>query len=156
MRPILLALTLVLTALGCAPTHVKGTEIEYSSERQEVADVIEHYRVAVETRDSGALRGLASERYYENGSTTGDPADDYDYRGLATVLADIQSLVKAVKYRIEITAIEVVGEAAYVDFEYHSQYLFTAGESDKWATSNDKNRIALRREKGEWRIVSGM
>ncbi len=156
MRPILLVLTLALTALGCAPTHVKGTEIEYTAERQAVADVLEHYRLAVEARDADALRGLASDRYYENGSTTGDPADDYDYRGLAQVLGDIKSLVKAAKYQIEIVAIEVVGESAYIDYEYRSQYLFAAGEADKWATSNDKNRIAMRLEKGEWRIVSGM
>ncbi len=152
----LLLLSLALLSPACTPAHVKGTEIEYTAERQEVADLVERYRLAVESRDADALKGLASERYYENGSTTSEPADDYDYRGLQTVLDDVKSLVKAVQYEIKIQAIEVVGKAAYVDYDYTSQYLFTAGESEKWATNNDRNRLTLRREKGEWRILSGM
>lgn len=147
---------LLLVGGACSPAHVRGTEIEYTAERQEVADVVEEYRLAVEARDDAALQKLASERYYENGSTTSDPGDDYDYRGLKTILGDIKVIVKAIKYEIDINLIEVVGDSAYVDFDYRSQYLFQAGETDKWATSNDKNRISLRREKGEWRIISGM
>ena len=57
-----------------------------------------------------ALRALASRGYYENGSTTTDPSDDYDYRGLEQLLTDVQNTVKAVKYDIEIEAIEILGE----------------------------------------------
>ncbi len=155
MRSILLC-SLTLLASACSPAHVRGTEITYTSERQELADVVEVYRVAVEARDAEKLKKLASKRYYENGSTTSDPGDDYDHRGLKTVLDDIKSIVKAVQYEIEIKAIEVVGDTGYVDYDYRSQYLFTAGEADKWATSNDKNRLSFRREDGKWRIVSGM
>ncbi len=149
-------MVLLLLMLGCAPKYVKDTEIDYTPERQEVADVIEVYRQAVEARDTEKLRTIAATGYYENGSTTDDPSDDYDYTGLEEVLADVKKLVKAIRYEISITAIDVVGDAAYVDFDYTSQYLFTAGEQDKWATAADKNRIMLRREKGKWRIVSGM
>jgi len=155
VRP-LLTLGLLLGALGCAPKYVKGTEITYTPEKQAVADVIERYRQAVETRDVSVLRTLASDGYYENGSTTSDPVDDYNRAGLEKVLEDVKALVKAVQYQIEITTIDVLGDQAYVDFDYQSQYLFSSGEQDKWATANDKNRIALRLEKGQWRIVSGM
>ena len=52
--------------------------MSYTPEKQAVADVIERYRQAVETRDVSVLRTLASDGYYENGSTTSDPVDDYN------------------------------------------------------------------------------
>lgn len=149
-----LAAALILSA--CGPSYVKGTKIEYTEQRQDVANVVERYRQAVEQRDGDALRALASRDYYENGSTTDDPKDDYDYNGLAKVLGDLQNSVKAVKYEIDVQDIQILGERAMVDYEYRSQYLYTVGEQDKWATATDKNRLTLRREDGRWRILRGM
>ena len=155
LRAALTAL-LLLAATGCGPRFVKGTEIEYTDEKQALADVVERYRVAVEQRDADALRGLASRRYYENGSTTEDPSDDYDYKGLEKLLSELEQSVKAAKYAIEITSIEILGEAANVDYSFTAQYLVTVGEQDRWSTAGDKNRLAFRRENGAWRIISGM
>lgn len=151
-----LALALSAGVVGCGPQYVRGTKIEYSAEKQAVADLVERYRVAVENRDSDMLRALASRNYYENASTTDDPADDYDYQGLVAVLSDLRNSIKEIKYEIDIKSIDVLPESAIVDYEYRSHYQFTTGEQDKWATAADKNRLTLRRESGEWRIVSGM
>jgi hypothetical protein len=151
-----LAVTLIITAQGCSPAYVRDTKIAYSVEKQEIADTIERYRVALESRDAAALRSLASEGYYENASTTDDPSDDYDARGLDEVLGKIKRQVKAVKYNIKINAIDVLDNTAAVDVEYSGQYLFTYDERDRWSTYTDKNRITLRREEGGWRIVSGL
>ena len=142
--------------LACSPQYVKGTEVEYSDEKQGVADVIERYRVAVERRDVDALRSLTSLDYYENGSTTDTPDDDYDYNGLEKVFAELKNTVRAVKYEITIKAIEVIENQARVDYAYRGQYLFAAGEEDRWATVSDENRLTLRRESGTWRILAGM
>jgi hypothetical protein len=150
------ALTLTATTTGCAPRYVRGTEIEYTEERQEVADVVEQYRKAVEQRDTDALRALASRTYYENASTTDDPSDDYDYQGFQAVLGDLKESIKEIKYEIDIKAIDVIEKSAMVDYEYRGAYQFTTGEQDKWATAADKNRLTLRLEDGRWRIVSGM
>lgn len=156
-RPFALLSLLSLTALGaCGPRYVTGTKVEYSDEREEVAQIVERYRRAVEQRDEAALRALASKNYYENGSTTDDPNDDYDVLGLEKVLGELKGTVKAVKYAVEIGAIEVVEDGASVDFDYKTQFLYTVGEQDRWATSSDKNRLVLRREDGAWKIVSGM
>ncbi len=153
-----LALTVALTAAaqGCSPAYVRDTKIAYSAEKQEIADLIERYRVALEARDVDALRGLTSEGYYENASTTDDPSDDYDARGLEDVLGKVRRQVKAVKYSIKINAIDLLDNTAAVDVEYSGQYLFTYDERDRWSTYADKNRITLRREEGQWRIVSGL
>ena len=154
-----LALPLALLALAaqaCAPTYVRDTKIAYSAEKQEIADTVERYRAALEARDASALRALTSEGYYENASTTDDPSDDYDARGLDDVLGKVKRQVKAVKYDLRINAIDILDNTAAVDVEYTGQYLFTYDERDRWSTYADKNRITLRREEGGWRIVSGL
>ncbi len=135
---------------------MKGTEVAYSDEKQGVADIIESYRVAVEKRDVDTLRALTSLDYYENGSTTNSPDDDYDYNGLEKVFAELKNTVRAVKYEIKIKAIEVIENEARVDYSYRGQYLFAAGEEDRWATVSDDNRLTLRKESGSWRILAGM
>jgi hypothetical protein len=145
-----------MTALGCGARYVRGTQIEFSKEKQQIADIVERYRVAVEQRDSAALRKMASVSYYENASTTTIAADDYDFNGLEKVFADLKNTVKTVKYKISVTDISVIGQNARVDFEYESQYLLALGEQDRWATKSDKNRLTFRLEEGEWRIIGGM
>ena len=142
---------------GCAPAYVRGTQIGYTPERQEVAQVIEIYRKAVEDRDVNTLKSLASEQYYENGSTTNNPGDDYDYSGLYGILEKLGTQVKAVKYSLTIKSINVLKDSAAIDVEYSGQFLYTVNEQDRWSTYADKNRITLKRDRQrKWRIVSGM
>lgn len=152
----ILLVTSVSTLVGCGKRYVKGTTVKYSAEKQQLADVVEQYRQAVERRDADALRKMASLNYYENASTTTKAEDDYDFNGLQKVLADLKNQVKAVKYSISIKDIHILGETARVDYEYKSQYLIAVGEQDRWATHGDKNRLTFRREEGEWRILAGM
>jgi hypothetical protein len=152
-----LALLLALSSTACGPRFVKGTEIEYSGERQALADMVERYRTALVQRDADVLAAMASKQYFENGSSTSDPADDYNYEGLLKVLADLKDSVKAVRYSIQIRAIEIYGDSATVDYEYESQYQYAAGaDHERWANKSDKNRLTFRREGGDWRIISGM
>lgn len=151
---LLIAVGTVFSA--CAPRFVKGTQVEFSSEKQAVADTVEHYRVAVIQRDARALRALTSDSYYENGSTTVVASDDYDRNGFEQVLTELKEDVKAVKYDIDITNIEVLNDIAEVDVEYRGQYLFVVAGQERWATAADKNRLTLRKENGAWRILSGM
>ena len=152
---LLLAGSLSLPA--CGPRYVPGTQIEMTEEVEVVVSLVERYRVAVEQRDAEALRTLASRRYYENGSTTNDPSDDYDYRGLEKVLSDLKSHVKDIKYNITIVDVQILNdEIAQVDYDYTSQYQYTLGEQDRWETVDDRNRLTFRNEDGHWRILNGM
>lgn len=158
MRAWMIALLLgtALTAIGCGPKYVKGTEIEYTAEKQALADLVERYRKAIEQRDFDTVREMVSARYYENGSTTDTPVDDYDFQGLSEKLEGMKNEVKAVKYDIELVDIQVLEAVATVDYDYTTQYLYAVGESDRWATASDRNRITFRLEQDEWRIVSGL
>ena len=154
----LCSLILIITmTTGCTPAFVKGTEIEYSPERQEVADFIEKYRIALEQRNFDLLKDMVSNNYYENGSTTNDPSDDYDFTGLLKVLQSLKQSVKAIKYTIKINKIDILESSAAVDLEYSGQYLFTQNERDRWETYADKNRLTLAKDKlGHWKIMSGL
>jgi hypothetical protein len=153
----LIALTMAFLGAACGPRYIAGTKVEATEEREEVAAVVEQYRRALEQRDTDAVRKLVSETYYENASTTEDPSDDYDAEGLVGVLGDLKRTVKAVKYEIKITAIEVLDEkVASVDYEYKAQFLYTVGEQDRWGTSTDKNRLSFRREGETWKITAGL
>ena len=153
-------LILVLSPLiqsGCAPAYVRGTQIDYTPDRQAIAEVIEKYKQALENRDVNALKNIASEQYYENGSTTNNPSDDYDYSGLYSVLEKLGNQVKVVKYDITIKDINIMQDNAAVDFEFKGQFLFTVNEQDRWSTYADKNRITLKRDRQrQWKIVTGM
>jgi len=149
-------LLLGLAGTACGPRYVTGTQVEYSDEREAVAAVVERYRVALEQRDADTIRKLTSKSYYENGSTTDDPNDDYDASGLEKVLGALKANVKTVRYAIEMTSIEVAETLASVDYEYNAEFMYTVGEQDRWGTTNDKNRLTLRLEDGHWRISSGM
>lgn len=154
---LLLCLMLSFGVMACTPAFVKGTDIEYSPERQEIADFIEKYRVAMEQRDFDALKDMVSSRYYENGSTTDDPSDDYDFTGFLKVAQDMKQRVKAVKYKIKLTQIDIMDESAAVDLEITGQYLITHQEQDRWETYADKNRVTLGKDKlGHWKVMSGL
>jgi hypothetical protein len=147
---------LTLTA-ACTPKFIKGTTIDYSPDKQEVSAFIERYRQALESLDFDTIKDMASQNYYENGSTTDDPSDDYDFNGLMKILMGMKRTVKAVKYSITIKNIEVAKTGAAVDYEYSGQFLFSSNNQDRWSTKSDKNRITLTKNKlGEWKIVSGL
>jgi hypothetical protein len=150
------ALVFGLALSACGPSYIRGTKIEATPEKQALADIVERYRQAVEQRDLDAIERLASNDYYENGSTTEEPTDDYDFNGLVKVLRELKEKLKAVKYQIDITDISVLGETATVDYEYRSQFLFESAEQDRWETANDRNRLTFKRQNGQWRVISGL
>lgn len=153
----LVTLVTCVTLFGCTPAFVKGTDVDYTPERQEVANFVERYRQALERRDFDTLKDMVSSNYYENGSTTNDPSDDYGFSGFLNVQNKMRTSIKAVKYAIKITNIEVMDKSAAVDYEFSGQYLFTHEERDRWDTYADKNRLTLGKDKlGHWKILSGL
>jgi hypothetical protein len=152
----LLVITLGLLASACGPRFIKGTDIEYTSERNVIANLVNRYRDAVAARDTAKLRTMVSRNYYENASTTSDPRDDYGYEGLDRLFEAIKSDVKEVRYSVDIKAIEVYEKTATVDFDYDAQYLYSAGPDERWANRIDHNRLTFRKEGDKWMIIGGL
>lgn len=155
-RALLFAMLFGLLLSACGPRFVKGTEIEYTPEKQAIANLVERYRKAMSNRDSATLKAMVSRNYYENGSTTSDPRDDYGYTGLSRLLEDLKSKVKEVRYAVSIRAIDIYATTATVDYDYEAQYLYEAGREERWANRIDHNRLTFRKEEGTWRIIGGL
>lgn len=153
---LLLVLGLGVLATACGPRFVKDTDIEYTKEKQQIANLVEAYRTALTNRDTSKLRSMVSRNYFENGSTTSDPNDDYGYEGLLRLMEDLKTQVKEVRYGIDIKAIEIYKKTATVDYEYDAQYLYSTGPEERWAHRIDRNRLTFRKEGGKWLIIGGL
>ena len=147
-------LTLLLTA--CATPKIQGTQLDDTPQNREIVQVVERYRAAVESRDAGTLKSLASKHYYENASTTHTSEDDWGTPELQEVLERFKDHVKAVNYEIAIKGVHVVGNRADVDYEHTWAFQYTDGDRDAWTRKSDTNRLELIKEASGWRILSGM
>lgn len=121
-------------------------------ENREVLDVCERYRTAMENQDANALLALASPQYLDDGGTPQQTDDDVDHAVLTSMLDRTLGQITDVTYTFEYDRIDVQGDQAEVDYRYLGSYRH-GGVERRVA---DANRLTLRREAGEWKIVSGM
>lgn len=157
MHKILPVFLLLVTSAACGPALIPGTEVPDTPENREIIDLVETYRVAVESKDIDTLAAITSKRYFENASTTGKVSDDYGHKELIkNVLPILRDNIVKVVYAIHVTKIVVSGRDASVFMDYELTFQLVEGGQEAWATSRDKNRLDLTREDGAWKIVSGM
>ena len=151
-----LLFVLLAVASGCATKYIPGTEVEDTSQNRGVYAVVLSYKDAFEKRNVDDLLKLCSAKYYEDNGN-GDPSDDYGYTDLqARVLPNTFKSLSEVQLELEIKDIQVKEEKAIADvrFSFRAKMKLPAG--DKWSADSELNRIELRREQGEWKIVSGL
>ena len=153
-----LALLPLLAVAACGPRYITNTEVEDTARNRVIADLVERYRVAVEQRDSGALKEMVSRRYFSNAGTTAESGDDYGYEQLEKrVLPMLQENVKSVQYHVYLRKVEFLDEnRATADFEFYYKFFYVEGGKDRWSAKNDFARLEFAREDGAWRIVGGL
>lgn len=153
----LLTLGVLGMLLGCGPAYIAGTEVPDTPENRALLDVVEAYRVAVESRDVDALSALVSRQYFENAMTTGDTSDDYGHKELLKrILPVLRDNIRSVVYKVNVNRVTITGNEASVFLEYELTFQFQEGGQEVWATSKDKNRLDFVREDGRWKVLSGM
>ncbi len=151
------AFWIVVTLWACAPRNIEGTSVPDTGENRVIADLVERYRIAVERRDTDALREMMSRRYFENAGTTANPDDDYGYDQFEShVLPLLTQDVKSVQFNIYLRRIEFQGDRAFAEYEYYYKFYYVDGGKDRWAAKNDFARLEFVREDGVWRIAGGM
>jgi hypothetical protein len=161
-RSLLVATTLaVLAALaavvgGCATAHyIPGTTVEDTKVNQEILQVCDQYRQAMEERDAQKLITLASPHYYED-SGTPIGADDYGYEGLKLVLQTRLAVVRTLRYDIQYRGISVSGNRAHVDIRYDASFQMATAMGDRWEHKRSDKRMVLERANGRWTFLAGM
>ena len=152
-RPLAAALLLALAA--CSPKRIPGTDIPDTADTRAIAGVIEKYREAVEQRDAAAVLALVSPKYFDDAGTP-DPSDDLDYAGLARALPADLTRVSGVRVELRVTSIAVDGDKAQAYLRYDARYRINTRVGEVAKAQNDQSRIQLAREKGGWKILSGL
>ncbi|MBI5071010.1 MAG: nuclear transport factor 2 family protein [Deltaproteobacteria bacterium] len=153
--PRLAALALALLAAGCSPRRIPGTEIPATDDTTAIAAVVERYQAAAEARDAAGVLALVSPLYFDDAGTP-DPADDLDFERLSRVLPADLARVSGVRMSLKLSDIKVNGDKAQVFVSYDARYRVTTRSGEVARAQQDVSRLALSREKGTWKIVSGL
>jgi hypothetical protein len=175
-----------LSLSGCATARIANTDVADTRENNELIQVAERYRNAVEHRDVRTLLAMAAPNYFEDGGTPmGD--DDYGIDGLRRLLSTWAESVREVRYECRYRRVTIAddGNHASVDFTFTGSFTLVRGplevpegmvapaESimrtdparapqssrearENWHRRVADNRLELERVEGQWRIVAGM
>lgn len=151
----LLVLPLLVLA-GCAQQLIPNTDVPDNAENRQVVEFCEVYRHAVEERDTSALLGLVSERYYDDNGTPGAD-DDMDVDALRTALSRWSGEVVDIRYEIRYRRVTFRDDRVLVDYTYTGSFkIRSIGEEERWERRLRDNRLEIVREDGELRILSGL
>lgn len=147
---------------GCGTRHLESSliesdaKIDSTEEREAILIVMEDYADALTALSLDRIRSLVSQDYYENNGTTHTTDDDYGYDGVLSLFETLSAHVADARVRLAIREINVRDDRADVLFDYEYTMLYRVGESERWSTERDVNRVELRNETGVWRIISGL
>jgi hypothetical protein len=150
VRRTLLAL-LLLTAAGCGPHRIPGTDLEDTGDTRAIIDVMTKYNQALEARDTTGILALVDPAFRDNAGTL-TPEDDIDLERLRTVLPQRLAKLQDVAVRIEIKTIDVKGDRATAVYTWVSQFKL----GGKSMTESDIKRMEFKRESDGWKILSGV
>jgi hypothetical protein len=151
-----LGLAATVPAVGCARTNIPNTDVEDTTDNRKVISFCEKYRRAVEDRDTDALMGMVSPRYFETGGNA-KSTDDMDYNGLREYLKGKFKQTKAIRYEIRYRRIsETENKVVNVDFTYTASFQIPTEKGDMWHRAVRDNRLTLIREGDSFKILGGM
>jgi ketosteroid isomerase-like protein len=139
-----------------SPLLEPGVKIRTTPEGEAVSAVIEDYERALDSMDIEAIRVLVSQDYYENAGTTDTTTDDYGFDEVDRMFTMLLEHVEDMNVEISLRDVIVDGPDADVLFEYTMRVRYSVAEGSHWETERDVNRVQLRNEDGNWRIVSGL
>jgi len=148
------ALLAGLCLAGCA-RKIPNTDIDDTRENRGLIAVVDDYRRAFVKRDIQGIMTLVSRDYFDDAGTS-DTSDDVDYRLLPQVLSETFTKLPEMKLEIGVTDIRVKGDKASVDMFYDAKYRVTTPRREVPKRDADVQRLVLKREGEQWKIVSGL
>ena len=158
MHQRLLFILLMTAAMAgaCAHSMIEGTNVRDTDENRAIFNQIVKVRTALQTRDPNMLLGVVSTQYFEDCGTP-DPTDDYGYHELKDkIMADALQNAKEVFVNFQVFDIQVRGDQGRADLRYNSRTRLDLPAGQLWDSHRDFDRLEFIREKGEWKIISGL
>ncbi|HEY5677336.1 MAG TPA: hypothetical protein VI356_18410 [Myxococcales bacterium] len=144
-----------LLAAACSHNTLPGTNIPDNSQTRAILDVFQHYKNALEARDSSALLALAARTYSDRGDVArGIPPTDYST--LQQKLKTDFAKVTGIKLEATIKDLKIADEQANLDYFEVLRYSVATPTGEKWKSESDDTRMRFARVDGQWKIVSGL
>jgi ketosteroid isomerase-like protein len=162
LRATLAPAVALFLCVGCGAGNLESRivspelELELTEDNTAIVEVMETYAKSIESRDFNSVAALLSKDYYENAGTTDRTEDDYGLAGIKHLFATLGDHVKEVRVEVTIRDLSVEGDRGRVVFDYAFTMLYDVGGEDRWQTARDVNQVELRREDGNWLILSGI
>lgn len=150
-------LVALLALTGCAPKKIPGTDLDDTSETRAVIDVLQKYRLAVESKNTTALIQLTDESFRDDGGSSA-PEDDLDYATLPAKLAQRMAKISDLRLDVTVRRIEFDSDEKLARVTYSYQLSFKMPEySTRTQSENDIKQMLLKRVgEQEWKITSGI
>jgi len=144
-----------LALSACSARRIPGTEIDDTPDARAIVELVERYRQAAERRDAATVLALASPKYFDEAGTA-DPGDDVDYAQLAQRLPEDYARLTAVRLEISVRRVQVDGDKATAEVLYDGRYRVVTRQGEIAKQASDVQRMALAREAGIWKFLSGL
>ncbi|XXF75959.1 DUF4440 domain-containing protein [Myxococcaceae bacterium GXIMD 01537] len=155
LRPLLLCSVLFLAA-GCAPRRIPGTEIPDTDDTRAILNVMERYRAAVEARDAKAIAALVSKDFRDTAGTD-TPEDDLTAANLEEHLTQLFTKLENPRVEMNVRQVKVDNEAGTAGAIYYWKASWRLPTFNVRPQSDaELEQMLLRKEHGQWKIVSGI
>ena len=154
-RPLLVLSVLCLVA-ACAPRRIPGTEIPDTDDTRAILAVMDRYRAGVEGRNAQAIQALVSKDFREDAGTE-TPDDDLTAANLPEHLAHLFERLDSPKVEINVRRVSVDEETDTATAIYYWNASWRMpGLNTKPQQDSELEQMVLRKEDGQWRILSGI
>lgn len=155
LRPLLVCSVLFL-AVACAPRRIPGTEIPDTNDTRAILNVMEQYRAALEARDANAIQALVAKDFRETGGTE-DPSDDLTYANLPQRMQHLFQRVEQPRVEMNVRRIVINQEdmTATAIYYWNASWRMPA-LNPRPQSDAELEQMVLRKQDGQWKIVSGI
>jgi ketosteroid isomerase-like protein len=156
MKIRLLPLLSFALLVACGARRIPGTEIEDNDDTRAILKVMEQYRSAVEARDAEGVLRLLAVGFKDEGGTS-RPEDRMDYGELQKKLPGELAKLEDVKLELNIRKIEIYRENSTASAVYTYNLTFRIPRlSSKPKSESEIKQMWFKRDKGQWKIASGI
>lgn len=151
-----LALSVLSLLAACAPKRIPGTEIDDTKDTRAILQVMERYRAAVEARDANAIQAMVSPDFREDAGTPSDPEDDLHAHNLAPYLEGLFQQLQAPKVELSVRRVNVRSDNLATAIYYWNASWRMPGLNARPQKESELEQMVLRKEDGQWKILSGI
>lgn len=155
LRP-LLALSVLCLVTACAARHIPGTDIIDTDDTRAILSVMDRYRAGIEGRNAQMILDLVSKDFREDAGTE-TPEDDLTAANLPEHLNHLFERLESPRVELNVRRVNIDEETGLATAIYYWNASWRLpGLNTRPQTDSELEQMVLRKEDGQWKILSGM